>query len=620
MKADPAILSGKDSRSSRKGGTAFPYVPLIALAAFAVRFAVSCELIRNDPAVTGPSPITDMRTYLDLADGILRGKFPETFYYQPFYYAVFLPLCRIGGVWLLALVQSLLGGSTVWLAGLCGELSGGRRAGIWAALLSALCAISIYFTPYALLEILQGFWIVLLAYLALRIRRRDSACRWMAAGLVLGCAVLTRGNCWCFLPLLLWLGWRRKGGWKKALLRNLLLIAFMLLPQLPFIVENSVQYGRLTGPSTAGGAVLAFGNNPEGAPAGLEIPYPQTYELWLRHEKEISVPRRMWNWFRDEPAAFLEQQFQKCMLFWDAYDCPNNITEQNAARSSIMRTFRFLPSGILLLMGLAGLFSGFYLHWFRRRKNFRLLALMTLFYVLSICAFYILARFRVPVLPLLAVCGGVYLARLFRRNPFSVAVRFIGIGAAAAFLVYGFMPLYAYAYEPFVASVVRPAGVQTRFETSPYEWPGQPGGPYMLLADHSSVLKGGWIAVGNRFEARKDFCPKQPPRGSRALLVLPVFGPDGGRAVLTVNGETQAVRTQNQMIRAEVPIRIEDGKVLLEISLGDPEGGWTCAMDGRRNYGRTRLDHKPVPYELAAFLICPVAEKPDRDRHVFDRK
>ena len=196
--------------------------------------------------------------------------------------------------------------------------------------------------------------------------------------------------------------------------------------------------------------MLAFGNNPEGAPAGLEIPYPKTYELWLSREKEISIPRRMWEWFKAEPAAFLEQQFQKCMLFWDAVDYPNNITELNAQRSSIMRTVRFLPSAVLLFLGLAGLLSGFCRGGILLRRPFFLLAAFILLYALSISAFYILARFRVPAMPLLAAAGGVFLARILRRTSFSIRIRLIGIGASAVFIVYGFMPLYSYAYEPMI--------------------------------------------------------------------------------------------------------------------------------------------------------------------------
>ena len=600
------IKSSESSRSTRKGGTVFPYLPLIALAAFGIRFAVSCELIRNDPAVLTPSSITDMKTYLDLADGILKGIFPENFYYQPFYYAVFLPLCRLtGGAWMLALAQSALGGLSVYLCGLCAQMTAGRKAGIWSSLTAALCAISIYFSPYALLEVLQGFWIVLLLYLTLRLRQKFTLSRAAVSGLVLGCSILTRGSSWCFLPVLFYVICR-KTGWKHAVARAALLAVFVILPQIPFALYNTVQNGHLSGPSTAGGAVLAFGNTPEGAPAGLEIPYPKTYELWLSREKEISIPRRMWEWFKAEPAAFLEQQFQKCMLFWDAVDYPNNITEMNAQKSAIMRTVHFLPTGILLLLGLAGLVSGFYRGYFLKRKNFLLLGSFIVLYALSISAFYILARFRVPVMPLLAASGGVFLTRLLQRNrPLEGRIRLIGSGALAGFAVYGFMPLYAYAYEPTVMSVVRPYGVQTEFgETSPYDWPHRPDGPCLLIADHSSVLKGGWTGIGNNFCVTKRFCPKKIPRGNRALLVLPVFG-DEGSAALTVNGERRHIAIRNRMICTEVPIRTENSQIVLDITLSEAQGDWTCAMDMRRDYGRTVLNGRKVPYELAAFLVLP---------------
>ena len=231
MKTVRTVSAGNANRSSRKGGTVFPYLALIALAAFLVRFIVSWQLIRNDPAVISPSPITDMKTYLDLADGILRGDFPKNFYYQPFYYAVFLPLCRLfGGVWLLALAQSLLGGISVYLAGLCARFCGGRKAGVIGALLAAGCAVSIYFTPYALLEVLQAFWIVLLMFLCLRLNHKFTMGLWAAAGLVLGCSILTRGNCWCFLPVLLYAIFRQTP-WKTFLKRAAALLVLVLLPQ-----------------------------------------------------------------------------------------------------------------------------------------------------------------------------------------------------------------------------------------------------------------------------------------------------------------------------------------------------------------------------------------------------
>ena len=510
------------NRSSRKGGTVFLFLCLIAVLGFFLRFAVSCELAVNDPTVGNPSNITDMKTYLGLADDLLRGKWPALFYYQPFYYAVFLPLCRLWTTspYVLILVQSLLGGATILLAGLSAGMILGRRAAVWSALLCALSAILLYFTPYALLEVLQAFWITLLFYLTLRAWRKPSWKGWSLCGLVLGLSVLTRGNTWCFLPVLLACVFYRErpAGTKHFLAVSLLLAAFTLLPQLPFSVYNSIKLGHLSGPSTAGNAVLAIGNNPEGSPAGLELPYPKTYEMWLNREKEISIPKRMLQWFLDEPAAFLEQQFQKFILFWDAMEYPNNITESNAAKSSLMRNLVFLPTGVLVLLGIAGFFNGFYQRLFLRRKKFLLLWIFIALYAFSIIAFYILARFRLPILPLLCVSGGVYLAQLFRRAPLKTALHRTAMAAFALFIVYSLSPLYGYAYEPWVLRYARPNGVNVIFDECPYEWQNAPAGKYLLVTDSSSSAKGGFHGMTDDFTLEKNifFAPCIPGGGRLA--------------------------------------------------------------------------------------------------------
>ena len=110
----------------------------IGAAAFLLRFAVSAELAaanggRN--SVFMPSPATDLATYLKLADDILHGTFALPFYYQPFYYAVFLPAVRSvsASPWLLIVLQSLLGSAACVLAGLTAAHVWSRRAGLWTA-------------------------------------------------------------------------------------------------------------------------------------------------------------------------------------------------------------------------------------------------------------------------------------------------------------------------------------------------------------------------------------------------------------------------------------------------------------------------------------------------------
>lgn len=182
------------------------YLGLIAFVAALLRLAVGFELAFANNGVNSvvmPSVQTDMATYWDISGRIVAGTFRDEFYYQPFYYAVFLPLIR----WLfgdsvlsVVVIQALLGGGVVFLTGLCGSRLWSRSAGIVGAILAGLSQMLILYTPYLLIEILQSFWLVLILYLALRAIERRDKLDWAFCAVALGCSILTRGNSWFFLP------------------------------------------------------------------------------------------------------------------------------------------------------------------------------------------------------------------------------------------------------------------------------------------------------------------------------------------------------------------------------------------------------------------------------------
>ena len=254
------------------------WLGVITLGALAVRFGV-CAQLSGIPSVVEPAKVTDMATYRRIALEILDGKFPESYYYQPFYYAVFLPLVYGlfgAGPWGLIVVQSLLGAASVGIAGLLAARCFGRRAGLIAAALLALARFHVFHTPFALLELLQGFWMVLMAYLALRSYRTNSWWRWLLAALIGSLATLTRGNALLLLPGVLALfAWRNRRSLPRLAGGTILLALLVYLPQLPFALRNFHHYGRWTGPSSAQDAVLALGNTPEAPPGGLV--YPPTW-------------------------------------------------------------------------------------------------------------------------------------------------------------------------------------------------------------------------------------------------------------------------------------------------------------------------------------------------------
>ncbi len=390
----------------------------IAAAAFALRLGV-CAQLAHLPTVIRPDVVTDMATYRRLALKILTtGHWPtQPFDYQPFYYAVLLPLAwllgPVGSPWPVFLMQALLGAATVWLAGDSAARLFGRPAGWLAALLLALSRFHIFYTPFLLLEVSLAFWIALLCDSALRCLDRRAHWGWtILAGAALSCALLTRGSALLLLPglaaLLAWRHWRDKR--RLALHAALFALAF-LLPILPFVVHNSRLARRLTGPSVAGPKVLVLGNTPEAPAGGLE--YPRSYHRWLDDASQgrESIPRHLWRWFREEPLIFLEQQFRKLLLFWDRYEIPNNVYIGSHVRHSSILRAPLLPWGVIGTLGLAGLLLA---AWSRRRARLLLTWLLVANW-LSVSAFYLLARFRIASLPLLAIAGAGAIALAWRQ-------------------------------------------------------------------------------------------------------------------------------------------------------------------------------------------------------------
>ena len=435
---------------------------IISVIAFLIRIQVCHELAAVDPQVANPSSVTDMHTYKELASKIMKGKFNQVFYYQPFYYTIFLPtvkFCFGNGINAVIFVQCLLSAFTVFLAALSATYIKNRTAGVITATLLTFSTIMILFTPYYLIATLQAFWITLILFLSLITIRKvannanctpSSFYRWtILLGLTVGLAILTRGNIWIFVPgivVMLTLIAPTKAKTKNILIALTLFIIATVLPQLPFAIHNTHITEKLTGPSTAAGAVLALGNTPEAPPGGRDpgthagpMEYPETCKYWTKNAKAIPVYKQIIKWSMREPLPFLELQFRKMLLFWDYREIPNNIAiETQGVKSKTLRIVGLLPveevakpngprliynlvpmSLIVLVLGLAGtLFTVIRLLSDRNRKIIArlkhhlceyILAYFIISYWLGTAAFYILGRFRVPIIPLFAIAGSIFL-------------------------------------------------------------------------------------------------------------------------------------------------------------------------------------------------------------------
>jgi len=371
-----------------------------------------------------------MFTYLQFASLYAEGNWTDAFYYQPLYYTWFLGIIfKIFGPSVLAIVwvQSLIGGLTVYISGILGGRIAGKKAGVIVALFLCLYRNHILYTPYALIATLQTFLITLCLYLFYRFLQKGSAKTLILAGLTTGLSILARGNCLLVLPIMIvWIIAKYKDSKKEMLKMVSLLIISAYAVQLPFSLHNYNVKGEWTGPATAGSKVLAIGNNPQ-APPGTDsgtsyIDTTDALRYWEeianRSENPIPLKTSIINWVKEDPLSWIELKFRTLLLFFSNKESYNNTSHELTIRYAPWFKVPFITFGIVGFLFLTCLFRVRIRKFKFSRKNF--LIISSLIYVASILIFYMLSRYRLPIVPVMLVLGldcGSRLIYSIRKKP-----------------------------------------------------------------------------------------------------------------------------------------------------------------------------------------------------------
>jgi len=158
--------------------------------------------------------------------------------------------------------QSIVGAAAVWLIGLIAWRAMGPRAGAFAAGIAAVYPPLVWMCAYVLSETLYSLLALAAAHVLdiamdrARVHRAGGAGA-LAAGLVAGCATLTRPVMLFFLPLaLLWIVRRRRAALAVAFLAGALAVV------LPWTARNYRVYGRFVLVASEGGVTFWTGNHP----------------------------------------------------------------------------------------------------------------------------------------------------------------------------------------------------------------------------------------------------------------------------------------------------------------------------------------------------------------------
>jgi tetratricopeptide (TPR) repeat protein len=568
----------------------------------------------------------------EIAGGNWLGK--EPFVQSPLYaYLLGLWIAIAGpAVGPILVVQGIAGALTVFLTYVAGRRFLGHGHGLLAALLVALYAPFLFFEGMVMKSWLSPLLTILLV-LVLDAARASNAAAPDAdaatagsavaparslrlfgfAGALYGLATLDRDNFILLAPVMALLALWLAGGWSRRGLRaaGAFTLGTVLLI-VPVTLRNWAVSGEFVLLTTGGGEVFFIGNNEDAN--GLYVPPPfvrpdPKYEHadFVARASEIAggdlTPMQSsWFWFREgmkfiagEPLRWLGLQWWKTIHFWNFFELPDNLDYQilqefspllgalNATvppprwptlslpigdgRWAAVRLHLFSTFGTLAPLGLLGI-------WMTRREWRRLVLLYVLLfgYMATVLLFFNFGRFRVPVVPILALFAAAPLHRfcLWLRDGLRLLV---GMAARA-----GDLPARARTLLPG-----RSAGVAVAVLLPPLLWINleRPRGvvpalEQALTAGNAYYAQQEWDKALQRYMLGLILLGEVPGEAGEQLIAR--FGPEVTREALLKELETEAVARGPQFKGMHLGIHHGIGIALLQsasarLDKGDRAGG-----------------------------------------------
>lgn len=229
----------------------------------------------------------------------------------------------------------------------------------------------------------------------------------LTAGLVIAAGVLLRPNFLLFAGAsVLWLASSvRHGGSRRSTLGWL--AVGLVVPLLPIIAINSWRSGHPAFLS-ANGPYIFFISNVHDASGISAGPSPYYFEVKGQGEPaEIDLLRLALDDIRRHPKAYLERQLHKFGAFFGPRELPNNLSFAMALETNPRLRLAAVQIPWILPLAALGLV-------FARHRRHLLLHLFLWSYTLSTVLFYVLARLRLPVVPVLLILAGLALEGLWR--------------------------------------------------------------------------------------------------------------------------------------------------------------------------------------------------------------
>lgn len=341
-----------------------------------------------------------------------EGRWLEWYGGEQIYHQAPLYPYLIGAVFALAgdehlhvgLFQALLGALTCLLTWALGCRVATPRAGLAAGLLLAFCGPFFFYDAFILRDGPMAFFVVLATWALTRAVDRDRIGSWLLAGMTLGLFTLAKET---GLPLLMvtlvaLALWRRRRPGLLLRTAAVLLLGWAVVTA-PAFARNAVVGAPLTKLSTRGPEVFVTGNAQGQTGIGWNPP-SRTLRRILQ-DSNFSLTKTMAltvATHRAEPWGYAELLWDKTAAFFSGHEVPNNVDFYLHRSHLSTLSIGFVSVGFLAPAALLGLLLGI-----PRRRKLAVSYLMFGAITGSVVLLYILARFRLQALPLMAVFAGL---------------------------------------------------------------------------------------------------------------------------------------------------------------------------------------------------------------------
>lgn len=427
------IATSSRTSPGRRGFWGHAWVPLgvLFVLALAVRLA-HLLVMRDSPYFL--YPIMDSKIHDEWAWALASGQespWPPPFFRAPLYPYFLALVYSIFGhspTWA-RLIQVVLGSASVGLVFHLGRKVFGPRVGWIAGLLGVFYWMFLYFEGELLIVPLIVFLDLVGLVLVLRAVERKTPALYLAAGLLFGLSAIARPNVLLFtLAAAVWLLMAHGPEPVRRSARGVGLFALgVLIPIAPVTTANTLA-GDFVLIASQGGVNFYIGNNPQSDAIQAVVPGTRTdwwggyHDTVLIAEQALGRPLKpsqvsaYWygrglDFARSEPGSALRLLVRKLYLFWNHREFGNNRdTYFVQARSPVLGLLSPVGFGLIAPLALVGLA----LAW-RRCPTSRILVLFVIIYMISVVLFFVNARYRMPVVPVLLLFAAYAVVTLAER-------------------------------------------------------------------------------------------------------------------------------------------------------------------------------------------------------------